>query len=317
MDEAEVEQYHPRMPNAHNRIEQLVRSDAVVLFMKGTREAPQCGFSATVVGLLDQYLPDYTTINVLADPDIRDGVKTYTNWPTIPQLYVDGEFVGGCDIVRQLDESGTLFSTLGSAVQAPAAPTIQITDAAANIFRQATQGASSDEVLRLTIDSRFRHDLAILRPSPNDIPVTSNGILIYFDWASARRAEGLAIDYVTSPQEGFKMDNPNAPPRVQNIAPQEAKTLLESTASARLVDVRDDDERQIARIEGSTRLDQAALDELLTLPKDTPLVFMCHYGARSLQAATHFIQQGFSRIYNVDGGIDRWAQDIDSSIPRY
>jgi monothiol glutaredoxin len=95
------------------RIEGLVGSDDVVLFMKGDRRMPQCGFSATVVQILDHLIPEYTTVDVLQDPEIREGIKAYTQWPTVPQLYVKGEFVGGCDIVREMFQTGELQKTLG------------------------------------------------------------------------------------------------------------------------------------------------------------------------------------------------------------
>jgi monothiol glutaredoxin len=94
------------------RIDDLVKSHRVVLFMKGDRQVPQCGFSATVVQILDQLLPDYATLDVLQDPEIRDGIKEYSSWPTIPQLYVGGEFQGGCDIVREMYETGELEKLL-------------------------------------------------------------------------------------------------------------------------------------------------------------------------------------------------------------
>ena len=94
------------------RIDSIVGSDRVVLFMKGERRMPQCGFSATVVQILDTLVPDYTTVNVLEDPEIREGIKHYSSWPTIPQLYLGGEFVGGCDIVREMYASGELQETL-------------------------------------------------------------------------------------------------------------------------------------------------------------------------------------------------------------
>ena len=90
------------------RIEKTIGSDRVVLFMKGDRRAPQCGFSATVVQILDTLVPAYTTVDVLADPRIREGIKAYSQWPTIPQLYVAGEFIGGCDIVTEMFQSGEL-----------------------------------------------------------------------------------------------------------------------------------------------------------------------------------------------------------------
>jgi len=97
------------------RIDALVKENRVLLFMKGERQFPQCGFSATVVQILDSLLPDYRTVDVLADPAIREGIKEYSSWPTIPQLYVDGEFQGGCDILREMYASGELQQKLGTA----------------------------------------------------------------------------------------------------------------------------------------------------------------------------------------------------------
>ena len=96
------------------RLQGIIESDDVVLFMKGERRFPQCGFSAQVVRILDSLVPEYTTVDVLADPDLRQGIKEFSAWPTIPQLYVRGEFVGGCDIVTELYQSGELKRTLGA-----------------------------------------------------------------------------------------------------------------------------------------------------------------------------------------------------------
>ena len=102
-------------PATKNRLDDLVKKNRVLLFMKGDRSFPQCGFSAQVVQILDSLIPDYATVDVLGDPAIRDGVKTYSSWPTIPQLYIDGEFQGGCDIVREMYASGELQQKLGVA----------------------------------------------------------------------------------------------------------------------------------------------------------------------------------------------------------
>lgn len=93
---------------ALDTIRSLVDGHDVVLFMKGDAGRPQCGFSSVVVQILDHLGVQYTDVNVLADPAIRQGVKDFSNWPTIPQLYVKGEFVGGCDIVREMFETGEL-----------------------------------------------------------------------------------------------------------------------------------------------------------------------------------------------------------------
>jgi monothiol glutaredoxin len=95
-----------------NRIQGIIDGNDVVLFMKGTKHFPQCGFSATVVEVLRRSGAEFQDINVLEDPAIRQGIKEFTNWPTIPQLYVRGEFVGGCDIVREMYENGELGAVL-------------------------------------------------------------------------------------------------------------------------------------------------------------------------------------------------------------
>jgi monothiol glutaredoxin len=109
------------MADALEMIETVIADHDVVLFLKGTAEQPQCGFSSMVVRILDHIGVSYHAVNVLADEAIRQGVKDYANWPTIPQLYVKGEFVGGCDIVREMFQTGelkTLFDEKGVTVDA-------------------------------------------------------------------------------------------------------------------------------------------------------------------------------------------------------
>jgi monothiol glutaredoxin len=103
------------MANPHSVIDKAVKSNDVMLFMKGTPQFPQCGFSSQVVQILDYLGVPFESMNVLEDPDIRQGIKDYASWPTIPQLYVKGEFVGGCDIVREMFQSGELASHLTDA----------------------------------------------------------------------------------------------------------------------------------------------------------------------------------------------------------
>lgn len=101
-------------------IAHLVANHKVMLFMKGNKTFPQCGFSAAVVEVLKRHGVPFETFNVLSDPGVREGVKRFANWPTIPQLYVNGEFIGGCDIVREMDASGELAEKLQAAASATA-----------------------------------------------------------------------------------------------------------------------------------------------------------------------------------------------------
>jgi monothiol glutaredoxin len=100
------------MPTIRDRIAADIAANDVVLFMKGTPVFPQCGFSAAVVQILSQTGVKFKAFDVLQDPDLRNGIKEFSNWPTIPQLYVKGEFVGGCDIVREMHEAGELKTLL-------------------------------------------------------------------------------------------------------------------------------------------------------------------------------------------------------------
>jgi monothiol glutaredoxin len=102
------------------QIKKDISENDIVLYMKGTAVFPQCGFSAAVVQILGKLGVQFKGINILEDPEMRQGIKDFTNWPTIPQLYVKGEFIGGCDIVREMFESGelaTLFKNNGIAIQ--------------------------------------------------------------------------------------------------------------------------------------------------------------------------------------------------------
>lgn len=103
------------MSDVKERIRDLIEKNKVVLFMKGTKSFPQCGFSNAVVEVLKREGVPFETVNVLADAEIRQGIKEYTNWPTIPQLYVAGKFVGGCDIVTEMHQNGELAKELAAA----------------------------------------------------------------------------------------------------------------------------------------------------------------------------------------------------------
>ena len=93
---------------AHDRIDNLVKANEIVLFMKGSPLFPQCGFSSRAIAILDHMGATYETVDVLQDPEVRQGIKAFSDWPTIPQLYVHGEFVGGSDIMTEMYESGEL-----------------------------------------------------------------------------------------------------------------------------------------------------------------------------------------------------------------
>ncbi len=301
----------------HQRIKSLVTSDPVVLFMKGTREQPQCGFSATVIGILESIGPQYSTVNVLEDPAIREGIKSYSEWPTIPQLYIDGEFVGGCDLVQQMYTAGELHRALGLEAVEARVPTISISDAAADAIRE-VNGQHPNLAVHLKIDRAYNHEFSLAPAKGHEIVAHANDIDILLDMDSAQRAEGLAIDMAeTADGAGFQITNPGAPAPVAQLTVQELKAMMDAGQPLHLFDVREQSERDIASIEGSRLLDEAAVKFIDDLPRDALLVFQCHSGMRSQSAAEYFRAQGFTNVRNLAGGIDAWSQHIDASVPRY
>jgi len=218
------------------QISEILASNRIVLFMKGNRQMPQCGFSAQVVQILDKLVPSYETVNVLRSPELRDGIKEFSQWPTIPQLYVDGQLIGGCDIVREMNASGELQKRIGAEVSGapaatePQAPTITISEAAAKAFTASVADAGGGS-LRLQIDAQFQHELLFGPRGPDDIEVCTSGLTLLLDRSIAGRANGVSIDFIDGSDGGFKITNPNAPPRVKQLTAQELKAILRRSRS--------------------------------------------------------------------------------------
>lgn len=304
-------------PALRTRIETLLQSNRVVLFMKGAPNAPQCGFSAKASGALNALLPQgYTHVDVLADPEIREGIKQYGEWPTIPQLYIDGQLVGGSDIIEQMAGSGELHGVLGLPAPDRSPPKLSISPAAAQMLRDAVANAGDGYAVQLEVDARHNVRLQLAPIDNNAVAVETDGVRVQTDWANARRADGVSIDWADDERgRGLVITNPNAPPTVRAITPADAQARVRDGA-LRLVDVRPADERALAAVNVAYDSFDAGVEALEGLPKDTPLAFLCHHGGRSAQAAEHFRQRGFREVYNVEGGIEAWA-DVDASIPRY
>lgn len=298
------------------QIQKAISENEILLFMKGTRQAPSCGFSARTVEVLESLTTTFATVDVLSHPEVREGIKEFSSWPTIPQLYVRGKFIGGADIIAEMYESGDLHKALGVASEDATPPTITLTDRA----REAFEGflAGSDEIILLEISRDFVHALSIGPRPEAGIICKVSGFEIALDRLSATRAEGLEIDYVdTADGAAFKLNNPNEPPKVKPLSVSALKKKLDEAQKLRLIDVRRPDEWERARISGAELLDSDLTETLLDLPKDTMLIFQCHHGHRSQRAAEQFAAQGFREVYNLTGGIDAWSQEIDPTIPQY
>ena len=302
--------------STREQIENIIQKDRVVLFMKGTPQAPMCGFSSKTVGLLDSILSDYASVDVLEDQEIREGIKVFGNWPTIPQLYIDGELVGGCDIVSAMFNSCELHDMLG--VEAPdrTPPEVTITDAAAEKIREAMAGHEGIG-LHFGIDASWQSTFNVAPAEGHEVKVVANGITFLFDLASAQRAQGAVIDWKVSMEgEGLTINLPQAPKPVVQMNVEELKQALDND-SVILIDVRGKEERDLASIVAAKPMEGGLMQKIEAMPKDTALAFICHVGNRSQVAAEHFRKQGFNNVSNVAGGIDAWAKQIDPSVSTY
>jgi monothiol glutaredoxin len=159
----------------HDTIESLIKNSNVVLFMKGTPQQPQCGFSASTISTLNMLVPDYMTINVLDHPQIRDGIKEYSNWPTIPQLYIGGELIGGNDIVQDMLKSGELADVLGIEAPRTTTPEIRVGETAIDVMKSALQSQAGSH-LHLQISAGWDHSLNLDRAKTSAVQVDVGGI---------------------------------------------------------------------------------------------------------------------------------------------
>lgn len=304
-------------PALRNRIQSLLDANRIVLFMKGRPDAPQCGFSAKAVGALDALGVDYAHVDVLSDAEIREGIKAYGEWPTIPQLYIGGDLVGGSDIILQMANSGELHSALGVPPPDRTPPAITVTEAAAAMLRQAIADAGGDVVVKVEIDPQFRTRLNLAQDDASAVTAEAAGIRVQFDLAGARRAEGMVIDWADDARgRGLLIENPNAPTPVRALSPADAAERLQA-GTLTLVDVRPREERALASVASAFATLDEGLAPFEAMPRETPLAFLCHHGNRSQQAAEHFRQLGFREVYNVTGGIEAWSAEVDADVPRY
>lgn len=303
-----------------DRIRQVIDDHEVVLFMKGTRTAPQCGFSARVVDILDEYLDDYVTVDVLADPALREAIKAFSSWPTIPQLYVRQKFVGGSDIVHEMVKSGELSDVLGRAPMEQVKPEVKITAPARAAFLRfwETDGETDEPVVRLTIGSDWEALLDLDEERDGDVVIELDELALVMTGSTAKRANGVVIDFVERGSEvGFKVEVPSRPPMVKQLSVGELDEWIKKGKPHLLIDVRTIEERVTAKIESSVMLDDELRAAIEGMDREKTIVCQCHHGGRSQKAAEHFLRMGFRDVHNLQGGIDAWSLHVDPSVPRY
>lgn len=292
-------------------IENLVNNNNCVLFMKGNPTHPQCGFSSNTVKILQELLgEDFAYCNVLENQNIREGIKEYGNWPTIPQIYIKSELVGGNDIVTEMYNTGELQTMLGLPQPERKSAAITITENAKQNIMSGIENIGSS-VLMLSIDGQFNTRFSIEEPKGYEIASIieseSGDIKIYMDIGTAKRADGIEIDWVEDLQgAGLVIKNPNEPKMVNQLSKEELIKGIEQGIYQNIYDVRTEIEFSRSSIPNSKRLDKANMQVIESLSKNTPLVFVCHVGNTSQGACEFYRKKGYTNVNNLVGGIENW-----------
>lgn len=242
----------------NERIQNLVGASTLTLFVKGTPMQPMCGFSAQVMGVFDRIGAPYATFNVLADPTIRQGMKTFSQWPTFPQIYVGGEFIGGCDITMEMFQNGELMEAIQEALTEKGGP-------------GAFHGGEDSDV----------------SPAAPALEAPESA-----------KASGEGSD------------------EVQLLSPKKASLL--GLDNFLVIDVREKNEWEVAHIKQAQLVPMSELaSRVAEIPKGTKILMYCHHGMRSYRAAEFLVSKGHRHVFNLEGGINAWATDVDPSIPTY
>ncbi|KAA3641193.1 MAG: Grx4 family monothiol glutaredoxin [Proteobacteria bacterium] len=291
------------------KIEKLIQSDKVFLFMKGNPQTPMCGFSGNTVKMLKDLLgDDYGTFNVLEDNDIREGIKLYSDWPTIPQLYINQEFVGGNDIISEMFNTGELHELLDLKKPDRTPPHMTISNEALAHIKEGMKDAGNHKLF-LSIDDEFNTRFSLDTPKGYEVVAKIGDLAIYMDIGTAERAQNIEISWLEELQgSGLRIKNPNEPPAVQELTAAELQDWFDTKTAdnPRIYDVRAEDKVAEGTLPGAQRLDKQAIEQIESLDKSTPLVFLCQVGQSSMAAAEYFRKKGFTKVFNLSGGYDAW-----------
>ncbi|VAW44106.1 Glutaredoxin-related protein [hydrothermal vent metagenome] len=292
------------------RIEQMLDESSVFLFMKGNPQTPMCGFSSNTVKILKDLIGDgFSSFNVLEDPEIREGIKAYGQWPTIPQLYVNKELVGGNDIISEMFNTGELHELLNLTQPDRTAPKISITDDALSHIKEGLKDMG-DHQLFLSVDDEFNTRFSLEKPKGYEVIADVGDLKVYMDIGTAKRSDGVEISWVDELQgSGLRIKNPNEPPAVKDLSVAELQDWFATEIeNPHVYDVRSVDKVEEGTVDHALRLDKAAIESIESMEKETPLVFVCQVGQSSMSAAEFFRKKGYSKVFNLTGGYNAWNE---------
>lgn len=303
----------------------IVKDEKLLIFAKGTREAPRCGFSARAIDVIARLGKPFKVVNILEDPTLRPALVEFSQWPTSPQVFLDGELLGGSDIVQELFESGELqqkvAKSFGDApAPAPEKPPVSITPEALAKVREFMETANDKLRLHVNVSNGERTyalEIDTYSHAGQDLSYTINGITVVHARAMRPLFNALEVSWVSKDDsEGFAVREVGQAPALPvpfEIKRDELESLLKSDAKAglesslKIVDVREDEEWAEGHGEGTIHLALSRLEkewEQKGLEKSDTIIMVCRSGNRSGQATKAFRDRfGFAKTRNLVGGI--------------
>ena len=312
-------------------VKDVVTEDKIVVFAKGTKEMPRCGFSARAIQVVESVGKPFKVVDILSDPSIRPALVAFSSWPTTPQVYLDGEFLGGSDIIMELYESGELQKKIASSYgeefkEVQDNQRVDVTDEALGKVKEFME--TDLEFLRLSVqvkdgDRAYSLELDSHTSAAADLKWKVKGLTVIVAKAMSELFDKLEVSWVNKDgNEGFavkEVGNPPALPIPIDIDKADLARLMRSEikdGKLWIVDVREDDEWKSGHGEEAVHLPLSRLEKEWKDKgfdsKDT-LVFYCAAGKRSLSAANHFRHKlGFPNTRSLVGGIGNYPSNIIS-----
>jgi len=247
---------------------------------------------------------EYTSVDIDEDPALACLKQKELSEAILPIICVSGRVAATGPVLQMLLESGQLKALLSSDPAAPV-PVLAVTESALAVWRAAL--GSPGDAIRLNVSASYEHSLCVDAAQSNDVKLTIADVVLVMDPQSAARANGVAIDWVTSDKiAGFRIDNPNAAPNPREIGCDDLARILCEPVLPLVIDVRTDDEYQGERLPSSKHLNADLVDALALLDRRTRLLFYCDNGRRSRRAALRYVEMGFVSVAVLAGGINAW-----------
>lgn len=311
------------------KVKEIVESEPLVVFAKGTKEAPRCGFSARAIDIVKSLGKPFTVVDILADPTIRPALVAFSDFPTSPQLFVKGELVGGSDIVQELYQAGELQRQVYAAFgeewtdEAAGEAPFEVTPPALEKLKSFRE--SKDEFVRVDITimgSERNHALSLeTKALPTDLRWTIDGLGFAVDPKIRGEFDKLKIDWVdNNGSQGFAVTDIGDPPKPAvpaTVSPDEALALVEDGKDGDggkvwLVDVREESEWKTGHAAEAILLPMSKFEQQVGevgFGKDDTILLYCASGGRSGMAVEQLRKQGFRKARNL-GGVANWKGEL-------